>query len=185
MKKIMMVLMMAVTMMAGLFAYEPKKECAKVKRNGDVVYHEKTELYNIYGSKPDPEARGWDGCKTSKDYVKWVIRKGYTVEQCVEYEYGLLEHLRNSYRWFLKDAVSQELSKADIAYAKAYNEINGSDIPAENLCARISLELAEYEKRTAIISILFVTEENWLILTKEEMRAKMYAFIEEVKAEKR
>ena len=180
MKKMFMIFM-AFTMMTVLFAYEPKKECAKVNRNGDIEYYEKTELYDQNGFKPDPEARGWDGCKTSKDYVKWVIRKGYTVNQLVEYKYGLLNNLRNSYRRFLKDVVSQELSNADIAYAEAYNKINGSDIPAEDLCARISLELAEYKKRTAIISIPFVTEENWLILTKEEMRAKMYAFIEECK----
>ena len=42
MKKIMMVLMMVFAMITGLFAYEPKKECTKVKRNGDVVYYEKT-----------------------------------------------------------------------------------------------------------------------------------------------
>lgn len=179
MKKILTVLMMVVMMAGSLFAYEPKKECAKVKRNGDVVYYEKTELYNIHGSKPDPRCP----VDSDQDYVKWVIRKGYTVNQLVEYRYGLLNNLRDSYRRFLRDVVSQELSNADIAYAKAYNEINGSDIPAENLCARISLELAEYMKRTAIISIPFVTEENWLTLTKEEMLAKMYAFIEEVKAE--
>ena len=181
MKKILVVLMMTFTMVAGLFAYEPKKECAKVKRNGNVVYYEKTELYDENGFKPDPEARGWDGCKTSQDYVKWVIRKGYTVDQLVEYKYGLLQNLRDIYRRFLKDVESQELSNADIAYAEAYNKINGSDIPAEDLCARVSLELAGYKKRTAIISIPFVTEENWLTLTKEEMRAKMYAFIEECK----
>ena len=171
--------------LSAVFAYEPKKECAKVKRNGDVEYYEKTELYDKNGFKPDPEARGWDGCKTSKDYVKWVIRKGYTVNQLVEYQYGLLNNLRDSYRRFLKDVVSQELSNADIAYAKAYNEINGSDIPAENLCTRISLELAEYRKRTAIISIPFVTEENWYTITREELLDKIRAFIEEVKAENR
>lgn len=180
-KVLMMTLMMAFTMMAGLFAYEPKKENAKIKRNGDVVYYEKTELYDENGFKPDPEARGWDGCKTSKDYVKWVIRKGYTVDQFVDYKYEILRHLVDSYLRFLEDAASQKLSNSDKAYAKAYNEINGSDIPTEELCAKISLELAEYKKRTAIISIPFVTEENFLTLTKEEMRAKMYAFIEKCK----
>lgn len=40
MKKMIMVLMMVFTMVAGLFAYEPKKECVTVK--GNKVYYEET-----------------------------------------------------------------------------------------------------------------------------------------------
>lgn len=131
-------------MMAGsLFAYEPNKENVTVKRNGDVVYYEQTEVYNIYGWNP---ARSTANKKLNQDYVKWVVRKGYTVENLVNYEYKILERLRPHINDF------------------------GRLIQAEG-------ELAEYEKRTAIISIPFVTEENYLTLTKEEMLVKMFAFI--------
>ena len=58
MKKMFMIMMMVFTIMLGLFAYEPKKECVKVKINSDVVCYEKTEPYDYYGVKPGPKAQG-------------------------------------------------------------------------------------------------------------------------------
>ena len=182
MKKMMMVLAMVFTMIAGLFAYEPKKENAKVKRNGNVVYYEKTEPYNINGSKPDPKARGWDGSKTTIDYVKWVIRKGYTVEQFVDYKYERLDSLRDSYFYCMRKSMKPDVSNASIALTNCINIINGTNLTPEESESEGWLELAEYKKRTAIVSVPFVTEENWKTITREEMLDKIHAFIEEVKA---
>ena len=180
MKKIIMVLMMVFGLSAA-FAYEPKKENARVKRNGDVVYHEKTELYNIYGSKPDP------GCPvdSDQDYVRWVIRKGYTVEQCVEYEYDLLEHLRWSYSHDMKRVENPVVEGYIKVIVDSLNEINGTSETYEEHTIKMALERAQCVKRTAVVSISYVTEENFLTLTKEEMLARMLDFVEEVKAEKR
>ena len=130
------------TMMAGLFAYEPKKECVTVKGN-KVIYYEQTEVWNIYGWEPETSNK-----KLNQDYVKWVIRKGYTIEQLVGYEFKRLEKLR--------------------PHINEYGRL-----------IQATGELGEYNKRTAIISIPFVTEENYLTLSKEDMLAKMYAFIAE------
>ena len=184
MKKILTVLIITLMMAGTLFAYEPKKECAKVKRNGDVKYYEKTELYNMYGSEPDPkDLHDWYGF--TYDSVGWVIGKGYTVEQHVDYKYENLERLRDSYYYFMKKANQPKPSNASNAFTDAINAINGTNITPEEHEKETCLRLAEQHKRTAIISIPFVTEENFLTLTKEEILAKMYAFIEEVKASKK
>lgn len=185
MKKMFVILTMAFTMMAGLFAYEPKKECTKVKRNGDVKYYEKTELYNW--SSPylsaDPNDTGFFG--SSSDYVSWVIRKGYTAEQCVDYEYERLERARESYYYHMEEVNHpKEPSNASKAYVDAINAINGTNITPEEHEMEMALESVEEAITWATTCIVFVTEENFLTLTKEEMLAKMYAFIEEVKVEK-
>ena len=141
MKKMFMIAVVF-TMMAGLFAYEPKKECVTVKGN-KVIYYVQTEVWNIYGWEPEISNK-----KLNQDYVKWVIRKGYTIEQLVGYEFKRLEKLR--------------------PHINEYGRL-----------IQATGELGEYNKRTAIISIPFVTEENYLTLSKEDMLAKMYAFIAE------
>lgn len=181
MKKILTVLIMTLIMAGSLFAYEPKIECAKVKRNGNVSYYEKTELYNMYGFEPDKRDL-YDWYSFTYDHVGWLIRKGYTVEQFVDHEYENFERLRDSYYNFMKKANQSEPSNASKAFTDAINAINGTNTTPEEHERKICLDLAERHKRTAIISIVFVTEENFLTLTKEEMLAKMYAFIEEVKA---
>ena len=138
---------MTLTMAGSLFAYEPSKENVTVKRNGNIVYYEKTEPYHMYGWNPETSCkRGILGEKLILDYVKWVIRKGYTVEDLVDYDFKRLERFRPHIN----------------EYGRLIQAVGS---------------LAEYEKRTAIISIPFVTEENYLTLTKEEMLAKMKAFI--------
>lgn len=181
MKKMMMVLMMVFTMMAGLFAYEPKKECAKVKRSGDVKYYEKTELYNIYGSQIIP---GYPS-DSDQDYVKWVIRKGYTVNQFVDYKYDLLEYLRRSYSYNMKLVESPKVEGYIKTIVDALNEINGTSETYEEHAANRAWESAQCVKRTAIISIPYVTADNFLTLTKEEMLERILDFVEEVKAENR
>ena len=174
-----MVLMMVFTMLSGLFAYEPKKENTKVKRNGDVVYHEKTELYNRHGLKPDPRCP----VDSDQDYVRWVIRKGYTVNRLVEYEYDLLEHLRWSYSFYMERVESPKVEGYHKTIVDALNEINGTSETYEERVVNRAQESAWRVKRTAVLSILCVTEDNFLTLTKEEMLARMLDFVEEVKAE--
>lgn len=178
MKKIFMILMM-VFGLSAVFAYEPKKENAKVKRNGDVVYHEKTELYNRHGSKPDPRYP----VDTDQDYVRWVIRKGYTVDQLVEYKYDLLEHLRRLYSYNMERVESPVVAGYTKVIVDALNEINGTNETYEEHATKSALERAWCVKRTAAVSIPYVTVDNFLTLTKEEMLARMLGFVEEVKAE--
>lgn len=179
-----MVLMMVFTMVTGLFAYEPKKENAKVKRNGDVIYYEKTEPYDIHGFKPDPKARGWDGSKTTIDYDKWVIRKGYTVDQCVDYNYKQLEGFRGGYKFHMKEADHPEVTSLTKFIVDLTNEVNGTNETYEEHASNLAQECAWYQKRTAVISIPCVTEDNFLTLTKEEMLARMLDFVEEVRADR-
>ena len=184
MKKMFMILMMVVTMIAGMFAYEPKKECVKVKRNGNVVYYEKTELYDYYGGEPDPKnlCRWYNLYSgTTYDYEKWIIRKDYTVEQLVDYEYGRLERFQDSYFHFLEKISNPDVSNAVIAFTNCYNKIEGTNFTPEEYASKGLLELAEREKRTAILSVPFVTEENFVYMTKAYMYRKMKTFIEEVK----
>ena len=184
MKKILTVLMMVLMMAGSLFAYEPKKECAKVKRNGDVKYYEKTELYNCLSPclLADPNDTGLFG--NSRNNVSWVIRKGYTVEQFIDYEYEELELARRDYYYDMEKVNNpKEPSNASKAYVDAINAINGTNITPEEHEMEMALEFVEKDITWAITCIPFVTEENFLTLTKEEMLAKMYAFIEEVKAE--
>ncbi len=181
MKKMMMVLMITL-MMAGLFAYEPKKECTKVKRNGDIKYYEKTELYNWISPylSADPNDTGLFG--DSSNYVSWVIRKEYTVEQCVDYAYEKLERAREHYYYHMEEVNHpKEPSNASKAYVDAINAINGTNITPEEHEMEMALESVEEAITWATTCIVFVTEENFLTITKEEMLAKMYAFIEEVK----
>lgn len=173
-----MILMM-VFGLSTVFAYEPKKENAKVKRNGNVVYYEKTELYNIYGSKPDPRCP----VDSDQDYVRWVIRKGYTVNRFVEYKYDLLEHLRWSYSYDMKRVESPVVEGYTKVIVDALNEINGTNETYEERTTKMALKSAWRVKRTAVVSIPYVTVDNFLTLTKEEMLARMLDFVEEVKAE--
>lgn len=63
------------------------------------------------------------------------------------------------------------------------NEVNGTNETYEEHASNHLQECAWYVKRTAVISIPFVTEENWYTITREELLNKMRAFVEEVKAE--
>lgn len=187
MRKILMVLMMVFTMMTGLFAYEPKVECATVKRNGDIKYYEKTELYNwvspILSADPKDLFSWYNTSGNTYDYVAWVIRKGYTVEQLVDYNYEKLEQARRSYYYDMEKVTNpKEPSNASKAYVDAINAINGTNITPEEHEMEMALESVEEDITWATTCIPFVTEENFLTLTKEEMLAKIYAFIEEVKA---
>lgn len=155
--------------MAGsLFAYEPSKENVTVKRNGNIEYYEQTELY---------KSLIWD--RDYEDYVKWVIRKGYTVEQLVDYQYKLLESSRKGYYISMKKAINPNPDGFETHMTKLLNEMNGTNISPEEHTRNSWLKQAKSDMTWAVTCLVFVTEENYLTLTKEEMKAKMYAFISE------
>lgn len=152
--------------MSAIFAYEPKAECAKVKRNGDIKYFEKTEPYSYFGLV-DPD----------KESVQWVIRKDYTVEQLVNYQYERLESLRDSYNHFIKDAENPKPTGLTESICELRRLYDGTEISPEEQDRNTSLRCAKIKKDTAIISLVCVTEENFLTLTKEEMLNKLNDFI--------
>lgn len=128
MKKMFMILMMAFTMMAGLFAYEPNKENLTIKRN-KIIYYEKTEPYYFCWLHVSDY---------KKDYRKWVISKSYSVEQLANHYFSRLDVNRGPHIY----------DKFVIAGREA-----------------------------SVNYIPFVTEENWLTITEEELCEKLKDFI--------
>ena len=100
----------------------------------------------------------------------------------VDYEYERLESLIDSYLFSVKQIMKPDVSNADIAFTDFFNKINGTNETPKDRNVKIWLQNAKYAKRTAIVSIPFVTEENFLYMTKTDMLVKMKAFIEEVEA---
>ena len=193
MKKIITVLM--VLMVAtSMFAYIPKKDCVKVKRN-KIKYYEKTEVWNLLAEEPDPKDTGFFG--DSRNYEAWFIDKDMTVERSIDINYKFLEKYREGYRKKM-ECVKEKLEKTkhidlenvddSLKNSKEWNIILGTNYTDKEIYIRHMLRFAkicEHEasnyKKTALISIPFTTEENWLTITKEEMLTKMKAFVEEVK----
>ena len=163
MKKIASIILMIATI-STIFAYEPKVECAKVKRNGNIKYYEKTELHN-------------NGPLGDRDYVRWVIRKDYTIEDIIDYQYMLLEDFRDDYNYFMEGVYNPKPSELIHYIADFEKRHLGIEISPEERQKQTSLRLANDNKNTAIIRILFVTEENFLTITKEEMLNKLNDFV--------
>lgn len=167
--KRLLVFILAVFTISAVFAYEPKVECAKVKRNGDIKYYEKTEPYNRYGlTEPDT------------DYVQWVIRKDYTVEQHVDYVFQLLESFRWKYISTMKKAETPEPTRFTESVCELKRLLDGTIISPEEEKRKVLLKCAESYKNTAIISLPFITEENFLTITKEEMIEMHNDFLQSV-----
>ena len=199
MKKIITVLF-AVLAMSSMFAYMPKKDCVKVKRN-KIKYYEKTEVWNLFGEEPDPKDTGFFG--DSRDCEQWVIDKDMTVERSIDINYEFLEKYRKIYKENI-EKYEEELNKAKhpdpkdmenepsiITNSEVYNTLRGTNYTDEEYYIRNMLRFAKMykhrafnSKKAALISIPFTTEENWLTITKEEMLTKMKAFVEEVKPNK-
>ena len=202
MKKIIMVLMMVFTMMAA-FAYEPKKENAKVKGN-KVSYEEtyvdggvfrKTRMwgYKLKSGKFRYQKTGtfesmWATLIANRErydkYLKVASFKGETCSTC-----AFLEKYKSAYE-------NGELNETEM---KQYESMVNLHLSANNLKGVIEgrpahaktgtkshYEVsANNEKRKAIDNMPFVTEENWYTITQEELLNKIRTFTEEVKAENR
>lgn len=203
MKKIITVLM--VLMVAtSMFAYIPNKACVKAKGN-KIKYYDKTELWSISGIY-EPSRSSDDG----RECVEWVIDKDMTVEKSIDINYEFLEKYRKIYKENIEES-EEELknAKAWINYIKQpglkgadslerYNYLNENILTEEEYHLYEKVGYAHYRmswmfqykhrafnsKKSALISIPFTTEENWLTITKEEMLTKMKAFIEDVKQNK-
>ena len=203
MKKIMMVLVMAVTMMTWVFAYVPKKECVTVKGN-KVRYEEtyvdggifkKTRMwtYKIKSGKFIYQKSRtfdymWDSLLTNRErydiYLKAASFKDETCSTC-----AFLEKYKSAYE-------NGELNETEMKQYESIVNLHGA---ANNLKGAIEGKpghaktdtksyyevSADGEKRKAINEMPFVTEENWYTITREELLGKIRAFVEEVKAEKK
>lgn len=169
MRKIVLFIM-TLMMVGSLFAYEPKKENVTVKRNGDFKYYEKTEAYS-YSTNNAGEP--------NEDCVKWVIRKRYTVEQFVDYHYGRLESSRKGYYFSMEKAIDSNPDSFEIHITKVLNELRRTDESPKEHTTKSWLRQARKDRAWAVVALPFITEENYLTLTRDEMLTKMYAFIEE------
>ena len=201
MKKMIMILMMVFTMVTGLFAYEPKKECATIK--GNKVYYEET--YDVH--KTWTKTRMWSYKIKSGKFI-------YYKSATFDYMWCELCNLRESYDLnlyiasfkdekcstcaFIEEYKSayenNELSEEEMKQYEALVAIHGSandltssvegkSTHAETATKSYYEVCANGDKEKAIFEIPFVTEENWKTITKEELLDKILAFIEEVKAE--
>lgn len=199
MKKIF-VLMIAFTMIAGLFAYEPKKECTTVKGNkiryeetykGFVYTQTRMWTYKIKSGKfiylkSGTFDRMWSDllqCRERHDiHLKVASFKDETCSTC-----AFLEKYKSAYE-------NGELNETEM---KQYESIRNAHLAANNIKGAIEGKpahaktgtrsyyevCANDEKMKAINKMPFVTEENWYTITKEELLDKIHAFTEEVKAE--
>ena len=196
-----MVFIAALTMAAGLFAYEPKKENVTVKGN-KIRYEETYVDYSIFrktrtwtykiksGKFIDSKSGTFDGmwsdllqCRESHDiYLNAAKYKDETCSTC-----AFLEKYKSAYE-------NGELNETEM---KQYESIMNLHRAANNLKGAIEVKpahaktntksyyevCANDEKMKTINTIPFVTEENWYTITKEELLDKIRAFVEEVKAE--
>lgn len=200
MKKMIMVLMMVFTMVAGLFAYEPKKENATVK--GNKIRYEETYKGFVY-----TQTRMWS-YKIKSD--KFIYLKSGTFDSM----WSDLLQCRERHDISLKVASFKDETCSTCAFLEKYKsayengELNETEMKqyesivnlhgaANNLKGAIEGNPAHaktgtrsyYEvcandqKMKAINNMPFVTEENWYTVTREELLDKIHAFIEEVKAE--
>lgn len=200
MKKILVTLMMVFTMMTGLFAYEPKKECTTVKGNkiryeetykGFVYTQTRMWTYKIKSGKFIYLVSGtFDGmwsdllqCRERHDiYLNAAKYKDETCSTC-----AFLEKYKSAYE-------NGELSETEMKQYESMVNLHGA---ANNLKGAIEGKpahaktntksyyevCANEEKMKAINKMPFVTEENWYTITKEELLDKIRAFVEEVRVE--
>lgn len=210
MKKIITVLF-AVLAMSSMFAYMPKKDCVKVKKN-KIKYYDKSEFCNLLDKAAEPKDIGLYGSVEGNACIEWVIEDNYfTVEKLVDVNYKFLEEYREKYRKNIENAEEKfEIAKQWIDYIKQprlkgnfdslelYNyEYSNLLTEEEYYLSKKTFQAYEFSfmaekykheafinRREALISIPFTTVENWLTITKEEMLTKMKAFIEEVKQNK-
>ena len=200
-KKMMMVLMMAFTMMTGVFAYVPKKECVTVKGNkiryeetyvdGGIFKKTRMWTYKIKSGKFIYLKSGtfdsmWDRlCSLREDYdinLKVASFKDETCSTC-----AFLEKYKSAYENGELNETEMKQYESMVNLHGAANNLKGAieGKPAHAKTATKSYyeTCANNQKMKAINEIPFVTEENWYTITREELLDKIRAFNEEVKAE--
>lgn len=203
MKKILTVLMMVLMMAGSLFAYEPKKECAKVKGNkiqyieyctkraccNEGIHHRWT--YKIKSDKFIYWKTGtfdsmWSDllqCRERHDIsLKVASFKDETCSTC-----AFLEKYKSAYEnGELNETEMKQYESIAQAHQAANNikgAIEGKPAHAKTGTKSYYEVCANDQKMKAINNMPFVTEENWYTITREELLDKIRAFVEEVKAE--
>ena len=194
-----MILMMALTMMAGLFAYEPKKECAKVK--GNKVYYEETYMNRIF-----KETRMWTYKIKSDEFI--YLRSGtfdgmwrellanrerydlnlevasYKDEKCSTCDF--LERYKSDYENNKLNETEMKQYESMLKLHQATNNIKesieGKPTHAKTATKSYYELVANEQKMKSVNRMPFVTEENWKTITREELLDKIYAFVEEAEA---
>lgn len=200
MKKILMVLMMVFTMTAGLFAYEPKKECVTVK--GNKIRYEETYTYACstrtrmwtYKIKSDKfiylKSGTFDSmwsdllqCRERHDiYLNAAKYKDETCSTC-----AFLEKYKSAYENGELNETEMKQYESIVNLHGAANNLKGA-IEGKPAHAKTGTKSyyevsANGEKMKAVNKMPFVTEENWYTITREELLDKIHTFVEEVKAE--
>ena len=191
---------MVFTMMAGLFAYEPKKECVTVK--GNKIRYEGTYrsfvgphpclwTYKIKSGKfiylkSGTFDRMWSDllqCRERHDiYLNVAKYRDETCSTC-----AFLEKYKSAYENGELNETEMKQYESIVNLHGAANNLKGT-IEGKPAHAKTGTKsyyevCANDEKMKAINKIPFVTEENWYTITREELLDKIHAFIEEVKSE--
>ena len=194
-----MLVMIAFTMMAGLFAYEPKKECVTVKGN-KIRYEEtyvdcgvfrKTRMwtYKIKSGKfiylrSGTFDRMWSDllqCRERHDiYLNAAKYKDETCSTC-----AFLEKYKSAYENGELNETEMKQYESIVNLHMATNNLKGA-IEGKPAHAKTGTKsyyevCANDEKMKAINNMPFVTEENWYTITKEELLDKIHAFVAENK----
>lgn len=200
MKRMLMILMMVVTMMAGLFAYEPKKECVTVKGNkiryeetykGFVYTQTRMWTYKIKSGKFIYLKSGtfdsmWSDllqCRERHDiYLNAAKYKDETCSTC-----AFIEKYKSAYENGELNETEMKQYESIVSAHQAANNLKGA-IEGKQTHAKTGTKsyyevCANDEKMKAVNKMPFVTEENWYTITKEELLDKIHAFVEEVKVE--
>lgn len=192
----MLMIIMAFTMMSGLFAYEPKVECVTVK--GSKVHYEETYTYacstivrmwsyKIKSGKFTYLRSGsfddmWSSLLTNRErydiYLKAAIYKDETCSTC-----AFLEKYKSAYENGELNETEMKQYESVVNLHQAANNLKGT-IEGKPAHAKTNTKsyyevCANDEKMKALNNIPFVTEENWLTITEEELCEKLRDFVKQ------
>ena len=155
MKKMMMVLMMVFTMVAGLFAYEPKKECFKVSTN-ITTYKE-------------------EGVKVEADvlYMDYLLDDNRCFTRYFCLRLGELEYeAESNYLRLLRSRTEVEHHKKQIKLYKRYKK---------DSLVKLTERYMEEEINEAVYEIPFVTRENFYKISKRKYMKMFINYMESLK----
>lgn len=154
MKKILMVLMIAFTMVGVLFAYEPKKECFEVITDL-VTYKEEVKV--------EADVLLWD----------YLLDDNRCFTRHFFLELGELEYeAEKNYLKLLESRTSVELHKKQKNLYKRYKK---------DSLVKLAEEFIEKEINEAVYEIPFVTRENFYKISKRKYMKMFINYMESLK----
>lgn len=155
MKKMIMVLMMVFTMMSGLFAYEPKKECFEVSTN--------VTTYKEEGVKVEADVL----------YKDYLLDDNRCFTRYFSLRLGELEYeAEANYLRLLRSRTSVEHLKKQVKLYKRYKK----DSLVKLMEGYIEKEITE-----AVYEIPFVTRENFYKISKRKYMKMFVNYMESLK----